>query len=221
MNIEGMPAWAGKVIFGAAALLLLGLGGWVMTGANAGTPTPKPSATRAAVQAEVPMSATEPTPGTAVPSGSSSAPPAKNPLGNLALPLSSADLSRAATLAVNVTAGMNTYRWDQDPKAWSGKLGALVAGDAASTVTQAIPSGAVLNAYSAQKISSTATATVTKVRLVAEGQAVFVVAVTQVSTGDKGKQATKANYWVSVDTTKSRVTSIQPAGTGNAGATGP
>ena len=218
MNLNELPAWAGKALFGVTTAGLLVLGGWVMTGSN-GQATTQPPVAKPAPAAAVVNGSIVPPPGqgTGVPPGApgSSLVSASPLLGNLDMPLSGKGLVDTAALANQVMTLMNSHQWNEDPKAWAQALRPLVSGDAVNTVAQAVPSGAVLAQYTAQKMTTVATATIAQIRLVAIGQAVFDVAVSQDSRGSKGAHVTKANYWVSVDTTKKQVTSIQPAGTGN------
>jgi hypothetical protein len=185
--------FAGLVVVLAAAGVFLTIGGGGKgRHARAGhASTPSPTASAPAVT--VP-------PVTGPPA--SGAPPSSGSYDIFSLlPFSQKDFNTAANVAQRFTIDYGTYRFDEDPKTYVGRMQNLVTPDLANQLQQDAAAPAVQQQRQTDQEVSTSGARLDSIRDIAKDQLIFLVTGTQHIT--KGGKTTDSSQQYAVTTTRS------------------
>ncbi|WP_055480641.1 hypothetical protein [Sphaerimonospora mesophila] len=91
------------------------------------------------------------------------------------LPLTRQELGAAADLARRFTESYGTFRYDEEPAAFAGRLGAFSTEEFAAQLTRAMTDPALVQRNRADQVVSRASARVETIRDMTAGQVVFVV----------------------------------------------
>ena len=183
--------FAGLVVVLAAAGVFLTLGGGGDgRHARAGRGTPSPRASTPAVNAP---------PVTGLPAAGPS-PSGTYDIFSL-LPFSQKDFNAAANVAQRFTIAYGTYRFDEDPKTYVGRMQGLVTPDLANQLQQDAAAPAVQQQRQKDQEVSTSDARLDSIRDIAKDQLIFLVTGTQHIT--KGGKAADSSQQYAVTTTRS------------------
>jgi hypothetical protein len=137
------------------------------------------------------------------------------------LPMKKEQLAAAADLAERFTAAYGTFRYDEDPAAYAGRLKAYTTAELGNTLARTMTSAGAVEDKRNDEIVSTATARLKEIRQVEKSSIVFVVtAISQVSAKSGDKTATE-EYAVTVSQSGAdwRIYDILPSDAGQDGDT--
>ncbi|GAA3577531.1 hypothetical protein GCM10022419_068480 [Nonomuraea rosea] len=108
------------------------------------------------------------------------------------LPMKKEQLSAAADLAERFTAAYGTYRYDEDPAAYAGRVKAYTTAELANDLTRTVTSAGTIEQNRNDQIVSTATARLKEIRQIERTSIVFVVTASrQVAALSGDKQLTE------------------------------
>jgi hypothetical protein len=108
------------------------------------------------------------------------------------LPMKKEQLSAAADLAERFTAAYGTYRYDEDPAAYAGRVKAYTTAELANDLTRTVTSAGTIEQNRNDQIVSTATARLKEIRQIEKTSIVFVVTASrQVAALSGDKQLTE------------------------------
>ena len=168
-------------------------------------------------------------PATATPTGSASPPPGieatVNPedfdIYNL-LPFTRQEFATAADLARRFVAAYGTYRFDETPQTYAGRLAGLVTGELREQIERDAATPGILEERRQEQIVAESTATLDQVRNIENNSVVFVVTGRQQITKGGTESSGSKRYAVTVarDGGSLKVYAFQPADVGQAGDTG-
>ncbi|MFC4058344.1 hypothetical protein ACFOWE_08565 [Planomonospora corallina] len=135
------------------------------------------------------------------------------------LPMTKQELSAAADYARRFAAEYGTYRHDEDPVAYSGRLRGYATAEFGEVLARARTSAGFAEANRADEVVSTGTATVREIRQIQDSSVVFVVACTERITARSGSREQAYEYAVTLVPVGSdwRVHDLQPADEGQEG----
>ncbi|GAA2369706.1 hypothetical protein [Nonomuraea africana] len=161
-------------------------------------------------------------------SGSAAAPAVVTPLATASdapfdiysfLPMTKQELAAAADLAERFTAAYGTFRYDEDPAVYAGRLKVFTTTGLADVLTRTITSPGTVEANRADEVVSQATAKVKEIRQVDRTSIVFVVTGTREVSAKSGPTRRDEAYAVTMQQMGSdwRVFDLQPADEGQDG----
>ncbi|GIH69244.1 hypothetical protein [Sphaerimonospora thailandensis] len=139
------------------------------------------------------------------------------------LPLSRQELGAAADLARRFTESYGTFRYDEEPAAFAGRLKAFATDEFAAQLTRAMTDPGLVERNRAGRVVSRASAEVKKIRDMTADQVVFVVGSVRHVTGDDGDKDENDRFAVTVIRAGSdwRVYDLELADAGQDGDTTP
>ncbi|MEU8801476.1 hypothetical protein [Spirillospora sp. NPDC048819] len=138
------------------------------------------------------------------------------------LPFSQTEFATAADLARRFVAAYGTYRFDETPQTYTGRLSGLVTGELRAQLERDAATPGLLEERRRDQIVAEGSATLDRVRNIEDNSIVFVVTGRQqITEGDTGSSDSK-QYAVTVarEGGSLRVYAFQPADVGQAGDTG-
>ncbi|WP_431895786.1 hypothetical protein [Nonomuraea sp. bgisy101] len=135
------------------------------------------------------------------------------------LPMTKQELAAAADLAVRFAAAYGTFRYDEEPAAYAGRLKVFTTADLAEVLTRTVTSPGTVEANRTDEVVSQATAKVKEIRQVDRTSIVFVVTGTREVSAKSGPTRRDEDYAVTVQQMGSdwRVFDLQPADQGQDG----
>ncbi|WP_131742883.1 hypothetical protein [Actinomadura roseirufa] len=138
------------------------------------------------------------------------------------LPFSQAEFTTAADTAQRFVAAYGTYRFDEDPRAYVGRLAGLVGDDLRTQLERDASAPALQDARRAEQVVAEGTATLDRVRDIGDNTLIFLVTGKQQVTKRGTRAADSRQYLVTVlrNGGSLRVSSFEPADWGQAGDTG-
>jgi hypothetical protein len=202
--------FAGLVVVLAAVGIYLTLAKPDKGGSGGGEANPAPTATAG------PTGPASPPPGIA---GSVSA-------GNFdvyrLLPFSQQEFATAAALAQRFTAAYGTYRYDEDPRAYAGRLAPMVTEELLVELQRGAGTPGILDDRRKQKLVAQGSATLDRVRDIEDNSIIFLVTGKQQVTksGKEGQESQQYAVTVARSGSTLRVYAFAPADAGQAGDTG-
>lgn len=114
------------------------------------------------------------------------------------LPLTRKELGAAADLARRFTESYGTFRYDEEPAAFAGRLGAFSTDEFAAQLTRAVTDPELVRRNRADQVVSRASARVETIRDMTAGQVVFVVGSVRHVTGRNGEKDESNRFAVTV-----------------------
>ncbi|WP_433497961.1 hypothetical protein ACQP1K_24085 [Sphaerimonospora sp. CA-214678] len=114
------------------------------------------------------------------------------------LPLTRQELGAAADLARRFTESYGTFRYDEEPAAFAGRLGAFTTEEFAAQLTRAMTDPALAERNRADQVVSRASARVQTIRDMTAGQVVFVVGSVRHVTDREGEKDESDRFAVTV-----------------------
>jgi hypothetical protein len=114
------------------------------------------------------------------------------------LPFSRTDFNAAADVARRFTAAYGTYRFDEDPKTYAGRLGGMVTADLAAQLTRDASAPGLLDQRRQDREVSTSDARVDSIRDMGKDRLIFLVTGTQHITRGGSAGDTSQQYAVTV-----------------------
>lgn len=114
------------------------------------------------------------------------------------LPLTKQQLAAAADLAERFTAEYGTFRYDEDPAVYAGRVKVFTTGDLAEVLTRSITSPGTVQQYRDDQVVSQATAKMKEIRQVDRTSVVFIVVGTQKITAKSGTTTKAEEYAVTL-----------------------
>lgn len=138
------------------------------------------------------------------------------------LPFDKQQFVAAATTAQTFAAAYGTYRYDQNPQAYTNNLKSLATSDFGKTLTGASGGGVGGQDLKTNQVVSRGSATIASIRSFDDQSIIFVVNAHQDITSKKGADTQDDQYAVTVieNGGEWRVYDFQPASAGNAGDVG-
>ncbi|MEV0615060.1 hypothetical protein AB0I81_17165 [Nonomuraea sp. NPDC050404] len=135
------------------------------------------------------------------------------------LPMSKEQLSAAADVAERFTAAYGTFRFDEDPVAYAGRLKAYTTPELGNNLTRTMTSAGTVEKNRADEIVSAATAELKEIRQVDRTSIVFVVTANRQVTSKSGNDQVAEEFAVTVSQLGDdwRIYDILPANTGQEG----
>ncbi|TMR88653.1 hypothetical protein [Nonomuraea basaltis] len=135
------------------------------------------------------------------------------------LPMKKEQLAAAAELAERFTAVYGTFRYDEDPAAYAGRVKAYTTAELGNVLTRTITSAGTVEQNRNDEIVSTATARVKEIRQIEKTSIVFVVTGTRQVAAKSGAKQLTEDYAVTVSQlgTDWRIFDILPATEGQEG----
>ncbi|MEO3872604.1 hypothetical protein ABGB18_27650 [Nonomuraea sp. B12E4] len=135
------------------------------------------------------------------------------------LPLSKEQLAAAADLAERFTAVYGTFRYDEDPAAYAGRLKAYTTAELGGILARTMTSAGTIERNRSDEIVSTATARVKEIRQIDKSSVVFVVTESRQVTAKSGNQQVTDDLAVTVSQsgTDWRIFEVLPATEGQDG----
>lgn len=205
-------AFAGLVVALAAAGIYLTLPG----GTETGRPTASP-----AVESPGGGSGGDSAPTTAPTVAAPSPAPSAFDIYSL-LPFGEKEFAGAADAARRFTAAYGTYRYDEEPKAYLGRLDALMAADLRSEIERGAASPGLIEQRKQEQAVATSEATVESIRDIEKSSITFLVTGKQqiTRTGQSSENSQRYSVTVSKDAGGWKIYAFQPADIGQAGDTG-
>ncbi|WP_329519594.1 hypothetical protein [Spirillospora sp. NBC_01491] len=138
------------------------------------------------------------------------------------LPFSQQEFASAADLAQRFTAAYGTYRFDEAPPAYVGRLSGLVTDQLRGELERGVAAPGIQDARRQEQVVASSTATLDRVRDIEDNSVIFLVTGKQDVTKNGKKSQESRQYAVTVarDGSALRVYAFQPADTGQDGDTG-
>jgi hypothetical protein len=138
------------------------------------------------------------------------------------LPFSQQEFATAAGLAQRFTAAYGTYRYDEDPRAYTGRLAPMVAEELLGELQRGAAAPGILEERRRQQVVAQGTATLDRVRDIEDNSIIFLVTGKQQVTKEGRQSQESEQYAVTVARSGStlRVYAFTPADAGQAGDTG-
>ncbi|QYC44917.1 hypothetical protein Nocox_36815 [Nonomuraea coxensis DSM 45129] len=138
------------------------------------------------------------------------------------LPMRKEQLAAAADLAERFTAVYGTFRYDEDPADYAGRLKAYTTPELGALLTRTVTSAGAVEQNRADELVSQATAKLKEIRQVGKGSIIFVVTGNRQVTAKSGDKLLTEEYAVTVSESGSdwRIFDIMPADEGQDGDTG-
>jgi hypothetical protein len=138
------------------------------------------------------------------------------------LPFSQTEFAGAADLAQRFTAAYGTYRFDEDPQAYIGRLRPMVIDQLRTELERSSSAPGVLEERRAAQTVAEGTATIDSIRDIETNSVIFLVTGRQrvTSGGEETQESQRLAVTVSREGGSWRVYAFEPAGTGQAGDTG-
>ncbi|MFG2244652.1 hypothetical protein [Spirillospora sp. NPDC048823] len=202
-----------RLLFGGLVVVLAAVGVYLTVAGPGGgpdDPDPSPAATGASTGSASPPPGTEGT----VDAGDFDI--------YRLLPFSRAEFATAADLARRFVAEYGTYRFDETPQAYTGRLSGLVTGDLQAQLERDAATPGLLEDRRRDQVVAESTATIDQVRNIEANSIVFVVTGRQQITEGGTESSDSKRYAVTVarEGGSLRVYAFQPADVGQAGDTG-
>jgi hypothetical protein len=138
------------------------------------------------------------------------------------LPFTQQEFATAADLAQRFIAANGTYRFDEDPKVFVGRLSGLVTDQLLGELQRSASAPGMLEQRRQEQTTATCSAGLDRVRDIEDNSIIFLVTGHQQVT-KSGKQSTDSQQWavtVARDGGSLKVYSFEPAGVGQQGDTG-
>ncbi|MFC5830399.1 hypothetical protein [Nonomuraea insulae] len=137
------------------------------------------------------------------------------------LPMKKEQLAAAADLAERFTAAYGTFRYDEDPAAYAGRLKAYTTAELGNTLARTMTSAGAVEDKRNDEIVSTATASLKEIRQVEKSSIVFVVTAIRQVNAKSGNKAATEEYAVTVSQSGAdwRIYDILPSDAGQDGDT--
>ncbi|MFC6878307.1 MULTISPECIES: conjugal transfer protein [Actinomadura] len=138
------------------------------------------------------------------------------------LPFSQAEFGTAADLAQRFTAAYGTFRFDEDPKTYIGRLAPMVTGELRAELERGATAPGLIEDRRQQQTVATGGATLDRVRDIEDNSVIFLVTGKQEVTEGGKKTQKSEQYAVTVarDGGSLKVYSFAPADAGQQGDTG-
>lgn len=138
------------------------------------------------------------------------------------LPFSREEFATAADLAQRFVAAYGTYRFDEPPETYAGRLTALSSGDLGTQLARDAATPGILDERRREQVVAQGAASVDQVRDIADNSIIFIVTGRQQVTKASKASSDSRRYAVTVarDGGSLKVYSFQPADAGQAGDTG-
>lgn len=138
------------------------------------------------------------------------------------LPFNEAEFTAAADLAKRFTAAYGTYRYDEEPKTYVGRLDRMMVAELRSEIERGAASPGLLEQRKQEQIVATSEATVDSIRDIEKTSIVFLVTGKQQITKIGQSSATSGRYAVTVSKAGGgwKIYAFHPADVGQAGDTG-
>lgn len=138
------------------------------------------------------------------------------------LPFSRTDAATAADLAQRFVAAYGTYRFDEQPQAYVGRLRPLVTEALLGELERGATAPGLVEQRRQQKVVAAGTATLDRIRDIEDNSIIFLVTGVQEVTKGSGTSRDSKQYAVTVarDGASLRVYAFQPADVGQQGDTG-
>ncbi|MFF5260678.1 hypothetical protein ACFY4C_17185 [Actinomadura viridis] len=138
------------------------------------------------------------------------------------LPFSQQEFATAADLAQRFTAAYGTYRFDEDPQVYTGRLSGMVTEALLEELRRGAGSPGMLDERRRQQTVAEGSATLDRVRDIEDNSIIFLVTGKQQVTKEGRKAQESRQYAVTVarDGGSLRVYAFEPADAGQAGDTG-
>ncbi|MEV5892637.1 hypothetical protein [Nonomuraea fuscirosea] len=135
------------------------------------------------------------------------------------LPMKKEQLAAAADVATRFTAAYGTFRFDEDPAAYAGRLKAYTTAELGDTLTRTMTSAGTVETNKNDQIVSTATAALKEIRQVDKSSIVFVVTANRQVTATSGNKLVSEEFAVTVAQSGAdwRIYDILPAADGQDG----
>ncbi|MFG2014918.1 hypothetical protein [Actinomadura geliboluensis] len=138
------------------------------------------------------------------------------------LPFSRQEFATAADMAQRFVAAYETYRYDETPDAYMGRLAGLTTDDLRQRLGRDAGTPGLLEERRREQVVAQGSATIDQVRNIEDNSLIFLVTGRQQLTKGGKRSSESRQYAVTVarDGGSLKVYSFQPAGTGQAGDTG-
>ncbi|TDC82526.1 hypothetical protein [Actinomadura sp. 7K507] len=138
------------------------------------------------------------------------------------LPFDREEFANAGNLAQRFVAAYGTYRFDETPQAYTGRLSGLVTEELGAQLERDAATPGILEERRREQVVAESTATLDEVRNIEANSIVFVVSGRQKVTESGGESSDSKRYAVTVarEGGSLRVYAFQPADVGQAGDTG-
>lgn len=138
------------------------------------------------------------------------------------LPFSQREFATAADMAQRFTATYGTYRFDEDPRVYVGRLSGMVTDQLRTEIVRSSSSPGLLDERRQQQVVAVSTATLDGIRDIEANSIIFLVTGKQHVTKSGKKTDDNQQYAVTVsrDGGSWRVYAFEPADAGQAGDTG-
>ncbi|MEV4171635.1 hypothetical protein [Nonomuraea sp. NPDC049709] len=135
------------------------------------------------------------------------------------LPMQKEQLAAAADLAERFTAAYGTFRYDEDPAAYAGRLKVYATPELGNELTRTMTSAGTVEQNRNDQIVSTATARLKEIRQIEKSSVVFLIAGTRQVTARSGNKQVTEEYAVTVSQVVSdwRIYDIRPSTEGQEG----
>ncbi|MFB4279347.1 MULTISPECIES: hypothetical protein [unclassified Nonomuraea] len=135
------------------------------------------------------------------------------------LPMQKEQLAAAADLAERFTAAYGTFRYDEDPAAYAGRLKVFATPELGNELTRTMTSAGTVEQNRNDQIVSTATARLKEIRQIEKSSVVFLIAGTRQVTARSGNKQVTEEYAVTVSQVVSdwRIYDIRPSTEGQEG----
>lgn len=135
------------------------------------------------------------------------------------LPMSKQELAAASDLAERFTASYGTFRWDEDPAVYLGRVKQFTTPELGNVLARTLTSPVTVQQNRDDQVVATATAKMREIRTVSKTSVVFVVDQTQQLNAKSGNKQLAEQYAVTVSEVGSdwRVFDLQPADEGQDG----
>ncbi|MFC4012316.1 hypothetical protein ACFOY2_34130 [Nonomuraea purpurea] len=135
------------------------------------------------------------------------------------LPMRKEQLAAAADLAERFAAVYGTYRYDEDPAAYAGRLKAYTTAELGNILTRTVTSAGTIEQNRNDQIVSTATARLKEIRQIEKSSIVFVVTATRQVTAKSGNKQVNDELAVTVSQSGAdwRIFEVLPATDGQYG----
>jgi hypothetical protein len=201
-----------KLAFAGIVVVLAGVGIYLSL--------PSPASSRPGAPPTPPAAAPQ-APATSPPGIASSVSPDGFDIYRL-LPFSRRDFATAADLARRFTAAYATYRYDEDPRAYGGRLRPLVTDKLLSDLVNSQAAPGIIDQRKRDQTVAVGTATLDSIRDIEANSVIFVVTGRQQLSTAAGQSEDTKRYAVTVtrDGGVWRVYAFEPADAGQAGDTG-
>jgi hypothetical protein len=135
------------------------------------------------------------------------------------LPMKKEQLAAAADLAQRFTAVYGTFRYDEDPAAYAGRLKAYTTPELGGILARTLTSAGAVEDNRNDEIVSTATARLKEIRQIEQNSIIFVISATRQVAAKSGDKLLTEEYAVTVSQigTDWRIFDILPASDGQKG----